>query len=312
MDGTFVDIFSIRGVEAKMKDEMNDFFHYLTVERGLSENTLQSYKRDLKQYQLFLNETLEVKEWEEVERHHIMQFLYQLKDNGKSSATIARTLSSLRLFHQFIVREYGISKDASLHIETPKKERKLPKVLSSKDVDKLLNIPEKDALAIRNKAMLEMLYATGLRVSELISLKVSDLHLTMGFVRCFGKGSKERIVPLGNVASEAVEKYIHSARGALLNRKNTDALFLNHHGNQLTRQGFWKVLKAIARDAGIKKEITPHTLRHSFATHLLENGADLRAVQEMLGHADISTTQVYTHVTKARMKDIYQAYHPRA
>ncbi|WP_026570059.1 MULTISPECIES: site-specific tyrosine recombinase XerD [Sediminibacillus] len=295
-----------------MKDEMNDFFHYLTVERGLSENTLQSYKRDLRQYQSFIADSQNVKAWETVDRHHIMQFLYYLKDNGKSSATIARTLSSIRLFHQFIVREYGISKDASLHIETPKKERKLPKVLSSEEVDKLLNIPEKNNLAIRNKAMLEMLYATGLRVSELISLKVSDLHLTMGFVRCFGKGSKERIVPLGNVASEAVEKYIEFARAELLNRKATDALFVNHHGNQLTRQGFWKVLKAIAREAGIKKEITPHTLRHSFATHLLENGADLRSVQEMLGHADISTTQVYTHVTKARLKDIYQAYHPRA
>ncbi|SDJ66264.1 site-specific tyrosine recombinase XerD [Sediminibacillus albus] len=295
-----------------MKDELNDFFHYLTVERGLSDNTLQSYRRDLKHYHLFLTDNLQVETWEIVDRTHIMQYLYELKDSGKSSATLARALSSVRLFHQFLVRECGITKDASLHIETPKKERKLPKVLSSDEVEVLLNIPETNALSIRNKAMLEMLYATGLRVTELISLKVSDLHLTMGFVRCFGKGSKERIVPLGNVAKDTVENYIENARGALLNRKNTDALFLNHHGSQLTRQGFWKVLKAIAKEAGIKKEITPHTLRHSFATHLLENGADLRAVQEMLGHADISTTQVYTHVTKARLKDIYKAYHPRA
>ncbi|MRH42331.1 site-specific tyrosine recombinase XerD [Aquibacillus halophilus] len=295
-----------------MQDMLNDFLHYLRVERGLSKNTLESYKRDLVTYNKYLVSTYKIEKWDTVVRNHVMQYLYQLKDQGKSSATIARTLSSLRLFHQFLVREYHLTNDPSLHIETPKKDRKLPKVLSADEVETLLTIHVKDPLSIRNKAMLEMLYASGLRVSELMSLKVSDLHLTMGFVRCFGKGSKERIVPLGDLAKESVESYLSFSRDSLLKKKNSDFLFLNHHGNKLSRQGFWKILKGISREAGITKEITPHTLRHSFATHLLENGADLRSVQEMLGHADISTTQIYTHVTKARLKDIYKSYHPRA
>ncbi|MFC7320766.1 site-specific tyrosine recombinase XerD [Halobacillus campisalis] len=295
-----------------MKFALEDFFHYLTVERGLSSNTIQSYKRDLTQYQLFLETSLELSHWEQVSRSHIMKYLYDLNDKGRSSATIARLLSSIRLFHQFMIREKITTQDPSLHIETPKKERKLPKVLSSDDVDKLLNISAVDPLSSRNKAMLEILYATGLRVTELITLKVSDLHLTMGFVRCMGKGSKERIIPLGDLAKQALEDYLEGPRSQLVKRKQTEELFVNHHGSPLSRQGFWKVLKAVAMEAGVMKEITPHTLRHSFATHLLENGADLRAVQEMLGHADISTTQIYTHVTKSRLKDVYRSYHPRA
>ncbi|MBM7569761.1 site-specific tyrosine recombinase XerD [Aquibacillus albus] len=295
-----------------MKDALSDFLHYLRVERGLSDNTLKSYHRDLKSYLEFLQKN-NIKSWNTVFRSHLLQYLYELNDKGKSSATIARTLSSLRLFHQFLVREYhDVSEDPSLHIETPKKEKRLPKVLSANEVDKLLSIEGNDPLSLRNKAMLEILYATGLRVSELVSLKLNDLHLTMGFIRCFGKGSKERIVPLGDLAKESVESYLSLSRSSLLKNNGTDYLFLNHHGKALSRQGFWKILKSIARDAGITKPITPHTLRHSFATHLLENGADLRSVQEMLGHADISTTQIYTHVTKSRIKDIYQSYHPRA
>ncbi|MFQ3542906.1 site-specific tyrosine recombinase XerD [Halobacillus rhizosphaerae] len=295
-----------------MQYALDDFFHYLTVERGLSPNTIQSYQRDLKQYQIFLEHSQNLSDWESVSRAHIMKYLYDLNDKGRSAATIARLLSSIRLFHQFLIREKVTSEDPSLHIETPKKERKLPKVLSSTDVDKLLNIQPQDPLSARNKAMLEMLYATGLRVTELVSLKVSDLHLMMGFVRCLGKGSKERIVPLGDLAKEAAETYIKEYRETLVKHKPTEELFVNHHGNSLSRQGFWKILKAVAKEVGIEKEITPHTLRHSFATHLLENGADLRAVQEMLGHADISTTQIYTHVTKSRLKDVYRSYHPRA
>lgn len=295
-----------------MKDALEDFFHYLTVERGLSPNTIQSYKRDLTQYQTFMQKEADIQNWDEVTRTHIMKFMYALNDLGRSTATIARLLSSIRLYHQFLVREKVTNQDPSLHIETPKKERKLPKVLSSEDVDKLLSITANDPLSARNKAMLEMLYATGLRVSELVSLKVSDLHLTMGFVRCLGKGSKERIIPLGDMAKEAVQVYLNNGRSALVKHKSTDELFVNHHGNKLSRQGFWKILKAVAREVGISRELTPHTLRHSFATHLLENGADLRAVQEMLGHADISTTQIYTHVSKTRLKDVYRSYHPRA
>ncbi|UOQ93650.1 site-specific tyrosine recombinase XerD [Halobacillus shinanisalinarum] len=295
-----------------MKFALEDFFHFLTVERGLSSNTIQSYQRDLLQYQSFLQTKESISDWDHVTRAHIMKYLYELNDKGRSAATLARLLSSIRLFHQFLVREKVTNHDPSLHIETPKKERKLPKVLSSEDVDKLLNVKANGALKARNKAMLEMLYATGLRVTELITLKVSDLHLTMGFVRCMGKGSKERIIPLGDLAKEAVEVYLDGSRAKLVKQKKTDELFVNHHGHPLSRQGFWKILKAVAIEAGVTKEITPHTLRHSFATHLLENGADLRAVQEMLGHADISTTQIYTHVSKARLKDVYRSYHPRA
>ncbi|PAD39406.1 site-specific tyrosine recombinase XerD [Terribacillus sp. 7520-G] len=294
-----------------MQEALDDFIHYLQIERGLSENTLQSYARDLRTYARYLQEN-EVRDWAHVTRAKLTAYLRWLHDDGKSAATIARTLSSIRLFHQFLLREYGLKEDPTIHIDTPKKERKLPKILSSDEVDKLLTCPGTDILAIRNRAMLETLYATGLRVSELLALEMDDLHLEMGFVRCFGKGSKERIVPLGDMARARLEDYMNRSRKQLLKSKASDILFVNHHGNQLSRQGFWKVLKQIARDAGIQKEITPHTLRHSFATHLLENGADLRAVQEMLGHADISTTQIYTHVTKTRLKDIYKTHHPRA
>ncbi|WP_345239112.1 site-specific tyrosine recombinase XerD [Pontibacillus salipaludis] len=295
-----------------MEDERKDFLHYLKIERGLSQNTLMSYERDLTQYVTFLQKNTEVSDVRVITRTHIMQYLHHLNDLNRSQSTIARTLSSVRAFHQFLVREQLAQSDPSLHIETPKKERKLPKILSMKEVDALLAMNAQDALSIRNKAMLEMLYATGLRVTELVSLKVSDLHLTMGFVRCLGKGSKERIIPLGNMAKNSVEIYLSSSRSELVKQNQTDELFVNHHGRPLSRQGFWKILKAVAKEVGVEKEITPHTLRHSFATHLLENGADLRAVQEMLGHADISTTQIYTHVSKARLTDIYRSYHPRA
>ncbi|MBU8789781.1 site-specific tyrosine recombinase XerD [Oceanobacillus caeni] len=295
-----------------LNDALEDYFHFLQIERGLSENTLKSYRRDLKDYTNFLVKKLEVKSWNSVTRIEIIHFLYALKDGGKSTSTISRHISSIRSFHQFLVREKVVNQDVSLHIETPKKERKLPDVLSQTEVEQLLSIETKSPLAYRNKAMLELMYATGLRVTELVTLKVSDLHLTMGFVQCFGKGSKERIVPIGEVAIHAIEQYLQHGRGKLLKHNTNPTLFLNQHGRPLTRQGFWKILKKIALEVGISKEITPHTLRHSFATHLLENGADLRIVQEMLGHEDISTTQIYTHVSKTRLKDMYKTYHPRA
>lgn len=296
-----------------MKDVIADFFHYLQIERGLSENTLLSYKRDLTQYYNYMSDQINKTNWNDVIRNDITRFLFMLKDEGKSAATLARTTSTLRLFHQFLVREKITEHDATLHIETPRKERKLPSVLSTSEVERLLNIQALTILDVRNKAMLEFIYATGLRVTEVVTLEVSDLHLTMGFVRCVGKGSKERIVPLGDVAKEALEKYLEEARPLLLKKQTgINALFLNQHGRPLSRQGFWKILKSVAIKADISKPLSPHTLRHSFATHLLENGADLRAVQEMLGHTDISTTQIYTHVTQTRLKDIYQEYHPRA
>lgn len=290
-----------------------DFFHFLQIERGLANNTLKSYQRDLKKYRHFINHVCQITSWENVKREHIIDYLQLLKDDGKSSATIARSISSIRSFHQFLIREQVVKEDASLHIELPKIDRTLPHILSPKEIELLLSIDGNKPLDIRNKAMIELLYATGLRVTELIQLKVTDLHLTMGFVQCFGKGAKERIVPLGDMAIKAIEDYLAYSRPTLVKKNSKEtSLLVNQHGRQLTRQGFWKVLKKIAKEKGLKKEITPHMLRHSFATHLLENGADLRSVQEMLGHTDISTTQIYTHVTRKRLKDMYDTYHPRA
>lgn len=293
--------------------EIEDYKHYLRIERGLAENTIESYTRDLQQYYDFLKTTKDLSSWKQVSRNEIMKFLYSLRDAGKSTATLARAISTIKSFHQFLVRDQIVNEDPSFHIETPKRERRLPEVLSAKEIETLLNIQGEEPLDLRNKAMLELLYATGLRVSELIDLELGDLHLTMGFVRCIGKGDKERIVPLGDLATEAMENYLEFARPKLIKvPSQAKTLFLNHHGRPLTRQGSWKIIKSIAKRAQINKSITPHMLRHSFATHLLENGADLRAVQEMLGHSDISTTQIYTHVTRTRLKDIYDSYHPRA
>lgn len=294
-----------------LKYATEDFYHYLQIERGLSDNTITAYRRDIDKYCIFIVKEIKKKDWKFVTRLDIVSFLRQLKEEGKSSATIRRTTSSLRMFHRFLYREEIVEIDVSQHIEIPKKERKLPNILSTEEVEALLNIKQDTPLHIRNKAMLELLYATGLRVTELIELKVGDFHLTMGFVHCFGKGSKERIIPVGDLALQAVSDYLQHAR-PMLKKGDENTLFLNHHGRPLTRQGFWKIIKKLAKQAHVNKKISPHMLRHSFATHLLENGADLRAVQEMLGHEDISTTQIYTHVTKARMKDVYKKYHPRA
>ncbi|WP_077615198.1 site-specific tyrosine recombinase XerD [Caenibacillus caldisaponilyticus] len=296
-----------------MKDDVRDFIRYMIVEQGLSANTVDSYRRDLEQYMAYISENCGIQDWNGVDRSMIAQYLFQLKDKGRSAATIARQTASIRQFHRFLLRENRTSRDPSHHIGAPKTERRLPKVLSTREVEALLYAPDTTTPAgIRDRAMLEVLYATGVRVSELVQLDLDDLHLAMGFVRCMGKGGKERLVPLGRAAIQATEQYLAEARPKLAKHKTTNAVFLNQRGERLTRQGLWKILKKLALKAGIQQEITPHTLRHSFATHLLENGADLRAVQEMLGHADISTTQIYTHVTKHRLKDIYAATHPRA
>ncbi|MDQ0244320.1 integrase/recombinase XerD [Bacillus fengqiuensis] len=297
-----------------MELHIKDFMHYLIVERGLAKNTIDSYQRDLVKYVQYLKHVEQLSGVNDVTRVNILSFLKHLHEQNKSSKTIARHIASIRAFHQFLLREKAAEQDPSVHIETPQLERKLPKVLSAGEVEALLSIPNLSTpFGVRDKAMLELLYATGMRVSELMNLNLDDVHLTMGFIRCFGKGSKERIVPIGRMAAGAVEAYLTQARSLLVKKqKDETALFVNHHGKRLTRQGFWKILKKLALEAKIEKELTPHTLRHSFATHLLENGADLRAVQEMLGHADISTTQIYTHVTKTRLKDVYNQFHPRA
>lgn len=296
-----------------MEDQLQDFMHYLTIEKGLAKNTLLSYKRDLDSYRKFLKKQ-GIPDWNEVSRVHIVQFLSKLKDDGKSPKTLARHTASIRSFHQFLLREHVAETDPSVHIESPQMQKSLPKVLSPEETEALLDAPDtNDAFGKRDKAILELLYATGMRVSELIDLNIDNVHMEMGFVRCIGKGNKERIIPVGQLALKAIHMYLVEGRPVLMNKKEkTDALFLNHHGGRLTRQGLWKIIKRLAEAANIQKPLTPHTLRHSFATHLLMNGADLRAVQEMLGHADISTTQIYTHVTNVRLKDVYSKFHPRA
>ncbi|NKC67825.1 site-specific tyrosine recombinase XerD [Vagococcus fluvialis] len=298
-----------------MKNHLEEYLHYLKIERGLSENTIQSYKRDLSQYFSFLDEK-EISSWEQVDRYLVLDFLEFLRNEGKSSATIIRMVSSLRKFHQFLRQERMTDNDPMQHIDTPKKTQRLPKTLSIKEVEKIIESPDTDdALGIRDRAILEVMYATGLRVTELITLKLDDLHLSLGLLQTVGKGDKERIIPLGDVAIKWVNLYLEKSRPELLakNKKDkTNILFLNYKGEGFTRQGIWKNLKVYVTQAGIEKEVTPHTLRHSFATHLLENGADLRVVQELLGHADISTTQIYTHISKKRMADVYKTYFPRA
>ncbi|OLS36037.1 site-specific tyrosine recombinase XerD [Alkalihalophilus pseudofirmus] len=295
-----------------MQKDVSEFLHYIQIERGLAENTIQSYRRDLLNYAKFLQNVIDIQTFKDVTRHMIVDYLFFLKEQGRAEATIARTIASIRAFHQFLLREKLSEQDPSVHLDIPKASKRLPKVLSLEEVEALLTISGQDHLSIRNRAMMETLYATGMRVSELINLKLTDTHLSMGFVRCIGKGNKERIIPLGQQATKALQLYLEQARSTMLKKNRHEYVFVNHYGRPLTRQGFWKIVKKLAEAAKIEKALTPHTLRHSFATHLLENGADLRAVQEMLGHVDISTTQIYTHVTKTRMKDVYAQYHPRA
>jgi integrase/recombinase XerD len=295
-----------------MNESLQQYIHYLAVEKGLARNTLESYERDLTGY--FKNlQSQGVSELAQISKTHIFQYLLHLKGKGRATATVNRNLAAIRSFHQFLYRERRAEQDPSLHLETPKLEKRLPKTLTIEEVEALLRQPDcSTSPGLRDQAMLEILYATGTRVSELVSLQISDVNLAMGFIRCIGKGSKERIIPLGQTAIRIMGDYLKRSRPKLLKKTSGAALFLNHRGQALTRQGFWKMIKKYAKEASIGKEITPHTLRHSFATHLVENGADLRSVQEMLGHADISTTQIYTHLTKSKIKEVYSRTHPRA
>ncbi len=295
-----------------MDSYVNSFINYLAVERGLAPNTLESYGRDLRQFQSYLQSS-DMDMVKDSDRTIIMGYLQSLQGKGRAVSTISRNLAAIKSFYQYLLREHYVEKDPAATLEAPKLEKKLPKILTIKEVEELLRQPNSFLPAgMRDKAMLELLYATGIRVSELISLNISDVNLDMGYIKCFGTGAKERIVPLGSIAAKAVQEYIQKGRLKLVRSYEEPALFVNHHGKRLTRQGFWKIIKKYAQEAHILKDITPHTLRHSFATHLLENGADLRSVQEMLGHADISTTQIYTHVTKNHLKEVYDKTHPRA
>lgn len=291
---------------------LEDFSHYLSVEKGLAQNTLESYRRDLKKFFIFL-EKEKVLSPKDVDHQLITRYLQTLKEKGLAPSTISRNVASIRSFFNFLVQENLLDDNPAQLVKAPRLEKKLPRVLTTKEVDRLLRQPRDDGqTGLRDKAMLELLYASGIRVSELVSLNVTDFSPEVGYLRCRGKGMKERIVPIGSVAVNCVQEYLNSCRQKMLKRNDERALFLNHHGRRLTRQGFWKILKKYARQSKIEGEITPHTLRHSFATHLLENGADLRSVQEMLGHSDISTTQIYTQITRRKIREVYDKTHPRA
>jgi integrase/recombinase XerD len=291
---------------------ISSFLTHVRVEKGLSSNTVSAYRRDLVKFAEFARKRK--LSLETVSRDDLVDFLATLYRQNLDSKSVARHLVTLRNFFRFAQVQEHIAEDPSVNLESPKIRRSLPGYLRLEEVERLLSQPDvKTPLGLRDRAMLEVLYSTGLRVSELIGLRVSDLDTKVGCVRCIGKGDKERIVPVGKKALAIVEKYLRDARPKLLGKApGSPALFVNRRGAPLSRVGVWKILSAYGRRAGMRLALTPHMLRHSFATHLLERGADLRSVQLMLGHADISTTQIYTHVVEERLKQIYKAHHPRA
>lgn len=294
-----------------MEEYLDIYLNYLIVEKGLAANTVEAYSRDLGRYLRHL-EKKHKSDLADVCQADVLSHLANLMREGLSARSRARALSAVRSFHRFLRAEKLTPKDPTLLLESPRTLRSLPRLLSHKEVERLLAAPRgKSPLALRDRAMLEVLYATGLRVSELIGLRIADIDRRLGCLSTVGKGSKQRLVPLGEVALTAIEAYLADGRNAFKPQSHCRALFLNRRGTGLSRQGFWKILRRNARLGGIESTIYPHMLRHSFATHLLENGADLRAVQVMLGHADISTTQIYTHVVGERLKKIHEQYHPR-
>ena len=294
-----------------MKELLEEFINYLSVERGLSKNTITSYRADLISFLNYLNSE-GFNSIEKIKRDNITNYLLSLKDKGLSGNSVSRALAAIKMFYKFLTQERFIKDDLAGILESPKLIRPLPNVLNIAEVEKLLAAPDpRDWIGIRDRAVLELMYATGMRVSEIVDIPTSTINLDVGFIKCRGKGDKERMVPIGSHARNSISRYMEKVRPSLLKNKNDTHLFLSRLGKRVSRQSFWKMIKKYAKRARIKKEITPHTLRHSFATHLLERGADLRVVQEMLGHSDIATTQIYTHVNKERLKSIHRQFHPR-
>ena len=293
-----------------MERQLKFFFEFLANEKKLSENTLQSYKRDLKQFKRYL-EACEI-HYNRVKEEDIKDYIKEQQENGKKSSSISRCIASIRSFYQFVLKRKKIKVDPTLNIQAPKIEKRVPNILTSKEVELLLEQPKDvDLKGTRDKAMLEFAYATGMRVTEIISLNLEDVNLEEGYVTCH-TGNKQRTIPLGTMALTALKEYIQDARDILIKTDDEQALFVNINGKRLTRQGFWKIIKYYKEQAHITKDITPHVLRHSFATHLLQNGADLKAIQTMLGHSDISSTQIYMQFQDGGLKDIYKKAHPRA
>jgi integrase/recombinase XerD len=297
--------------EAELEGVIRSFLSYLRVEKGVSMNTHDAYRRDVEKFQEFAaKKHLRL---EQATRETIVDFLRSLYQRKLESRSVARNLVTLRQFFRFALIEGIVKEDPTETVESPRFRMGLPRFLSVEEVDRLLAAPDVGTIiGLRDKAMIEVMYSAGLRVSELCGLRLSDVHFDAGYVRCMGKGSKERLVPIGRQAMEIVQRYLRDSRPKLLREKSTELLFLNRHGGACSRHGFWKTVSDFGRKAGLTKQLKPHMLRHSFATHLLDRGADLRAVQMMLGHTDIATTQIYTHVVEERLKQVYRAHHPRA
>lgn len=289
----------------------DEFLYDLNIDKGLSKNTLESYGRDIKQFMEYLQRgDLSIFG---ANKTTIISYLLFLQKSGKATSSISRSLAALRSFYQFLFVNKYIEKDPTLNLESPKIEKKLPQILSISQVESLLKQPDiSDPKGSRDQCMLELLYATGIRVSELVALDTDDVNLSMGFIKCDGKGTKDRVIPVGSIALKALVEYMNKYRFSMVKDDKEKALFVNFHGKRLTRQGFWKIIKHYTRMAKIDVDITPHTLRHCFAAHLLENGADLKSVQEMLGHSDISTTQIYAQMNRSKIKEVYKKSHPRA
>ncbi len=294
-----------------MKEFIVEFMNYISVERGLAKNTLLAYQRDLVKYTDYLS-LQGIKNASQVKREQVSNFMFDLKKHEMSATSIARNLAAVKMFHRFLVRENLAKDDPTTLVDTPKLWKRVPSVLTQLEIEAMIAAASgKKIQEIRDYAILEMFYGSGLRVSELSDLKITSVNDEGGFVRAIGKGSKERIIPLGKKAREAIQRYLERSRPKLAKGQANDVLFLSRLGKKISRQSLWAVIKFYAHKANIKKIIKPHTLRHTFATHLLEHGADLRSVQEMLGHADISTTQIYTHVDKERLKTVHKQFHPR-
>jgi integrase/recombinase XerD len=286
------------------------YLDYLTAEKGLSANTVSAYRTDLRHLERALGGRRRL---EQARRDDLLAVLRRMRLEERSPRSVARWIVAVRGFFSFMVAEGQLREDPAAHLDSPRVWRSLPKVLSFSEVETLLSAPDRtDSRGLRDAAMLEVLYATGLRVSELLRLRLGDLQLDAGYLRCWGKGAKERVVPLGGEAEATLQRYLAEARPLFLRGRRTDCLFVNPRGAALSRQGFWKKIKQYGIQTGIGTSLSPHVVRHSFATHLLENGADLRSVQIMLGHADISTTQIYTHVNRERLRRLYESFQPRA
>ncbi len=293
-----------------MDKKIKLFLEFLQKDKKLSNNTLQSYRRDITQFETYVNE--KDLQFLKIKKEDIQNYLIQLKENGKKTSTISRNLASIRSFYQYLVRNKKVKEDPTEGIQSPKVEKRIPSVLTSQEVELLLDQPKAvDLKGIRDKAMLEFAYATGMRVTEIINLNAEDINLKEGYVSCKTE-NKQRNIPLGAISVNALKDYLKKARPYLIKNENEKSLFVNINGKRLTRQGFWKIVKFYKEQAHIEKDITPHVLRHSFATHLLQNGADLKAIQVMLGHSDISSTQVYMQFQDEGLKNIYKKAHPRA